>query len=98
MKYAIIFTIIISAMIFYIVLGHNGLLKYNELVNIRQSIEERIRQTDKEIAEKERELELAKKNNEYLEGIIRRELGLQKKGEDVYIIEDNSTEQKEEDK
>ena len=46
---------------------------------------------EKEIEEKERELELAKKNNEYLEGIIRRELGLQKKGEDVYIIEDNST-------
>ncbi len=91
MKYAIIFAIIISAVIFYIVFGHNGLLKYNELVNVRQSIEERIKQTDKEIAEKERELDLAKKNQEYLEGIIRRELGLQKKGEDVYIIEDNST-------
>ena len=47
--------------------------------------------TDKEIAEKERELELAIKNQEYLEGIIRRELGLQKMGEDVYIIEDNKT-------
>ncbi len=46
---------------------------------------------DKEIAEKERELELAIKNQEYLEGIIRRELGLQKVGEDVYIIEDNKT-------
>ncbi len=92
MKYAIVFTIIISAIIFYIVFGHNGLLKYNELVNVRQANEERIRQMDKEIAEKKRDLELAKKNQEYLEGIIRRELGLQKNGEDVYIIEDNSTE------
>ncbi len=67
------------------------MLKYNELVTVRQSYEERLREMDKEIAEKERELELAIKNQEYLEGIIRRELGLQKVGEDVYIIEDNKT-------
>ena len=82
MRYAVIFTIIIGVIVFYIVFGHNGVLKYIELV---------IRQMEKEIAEKERELDLAKKNNEYLEGIIRRELGLQKNGEDVYIIEDNKT-------
>ena len=91
MRYAVIFTIIIGVIVFYIVFGHNGVLKYIELVNVRQTNEERIRQMEKEIEEKERELELAKKNNEYLDGIIRRELGLQKKGEDVYIIEDNST-------
>ena len=67
------------------------MLKYNEIVTVRQSYEERLREMDKEIAEKERELELAIKNQEYLEGIIRRELGLQKVGEDVYIIEDNKT-------
>ncbi len=87
MRYAIIFTVIICAIVFYIIFGHNGMLKYNELVTVRQSYEERLREMDKEIAE----LELAIKNQEYLEGIIRRELGLQKVGEDVYIIEDNKT-------
>ena len=62
--------------------------KFRELEIELERIIERL---DKEIAEKERELELAIKNQEYLEGIIRRELGLQKVGEDVYIIEDNKT-------
>lgn len=95
MKYALIFTIIIAVIVFYIVFGHSGVMEYINLVNIRQANEERIREMEKEIAEKERELELAKKNREYLEGIIRRELGLQKNGEDVYIIEDNSSLQSE---
>ena len=60
MRYAVIFTIIIGVIVFYIVFGHNGVLKYIELVNVRQTNEERIRQMEKEIAEKERELDLAK--------------------------------------
>lgn len=95
MRYAVIFTIVIAVIVFYIVFGHKGVMEYIELVKVRQANEERIRQMEKEIAEKERELELAKKNREYLEGIIRRELGLQKNGEDVYIIEDNSSLQSE---
>ena len=95
MRYAVIFTIVIAVIVFYIVFGHKGVMEYIELVKVRQANEERIRIMEKEIAEKERELELAKKNREYLEGIIRRELGLQKNGEDVYIIEDNSTLQSE---
>lgn len=94
MRYAIIFTVIICAIVFYIIFGHNGVLKYNELVTVRQSYEERLREMEKEIEQKKRELELATKNQEYLEGIIRRELGLQKMGEDVYIIEDNNTKDK----
>lgn len=95
MRYAVIFTIVIAVIVFYIVFGHKGVMEYIELVKVRQANEERIRLMEKEIAEKERELELAKKNRKYLEGIIRRELGLQKNGEDVYIIEDNSTLQSE---
>ena len=95
MRYAVIFTIVIAVIVFYIVFGHKGVMEYIELVKVRQANEERIRLMEKEIAENERELELAKKNREYLEGIIRRELGLQKNGEDVYIIEDNSTLQSE---
>ena len=95
MRYAVIFTIVIAVIVFYIVFGHKGVMEYIELVKVRQANEERIRLMEKEIAEKERELELAKKNREYLEGIIRRDLGLQKNGEDVYIIEDNSTLQSE---
>lgn len=91
MKYAVIFTVVIAAILFYMVFGHNGMLKYMELVSIRQSYEERNKEMDEKIAEMERELELAKKNREFLENIIRRELGLQKDGEDVYIIEDNSS-------
>ncbi len=42
MRYAIIFTVIICAIVFYIIFGHNGMLKYNELVTVRQSYEERL--------------------------------------------------------
>ncbi len=44
MRYAIIFTVIICAIVFYIIFGHNGMLKYNELVTVRQSYEERLRE------------------------------------------------------
>ncbi len=91
MRYIIIFALIISGIVLYIIFGHNGVIKYNELVKVRQSYEKRLIEMEKEIEEKKRELELATKNQEYLEGIIRRELGLQKKGEDAYIIIDNKT-------
>ena len=90
MKYAIIFTIFISSIIIYIFFGHNGILKYMELVSVRKSYEQRNVELEKKIKEMERELDLAQKNKEFLENIIRRELGLQKKGEDVYIIENDN--------
>lgn len=90
MKYAIVFTIFISSIIIYIFFGHNGILKYMELVSVRKSYEQRNIELEKKISEMERELELAQKNREFLENIIRRELGLQKNGEDVYIIENDN--------
>ncbi len=89
MKYTIILTILIALMAIYLVFGQNGLMKYREMTNIRQSYEVQIMEMDKKIEELEMELELAKKDKEFLENMIRRDLGMQKNGEDLYIIENN---------
>ena len=65
MRYAIIFTVIICAIVFYIIFGHNGMLKYNELVTVRHSDEQRLRERAKDRAETESQLELAIKNQDY---------------------------------
>ncbi len=91
MKYTVIFTIIIALMALYLVFGQNGLMKYGEMVAIRKNYEEKIAEMDKRMEAMRRELDLAKKDREYLENIIRRELGMQKSGEDLYIIDDNES-------
>lgn len=70
----------------YIIFGHNGILKYKELTSIRENYELRIKDMDRRLNELETELELAKKDRAYLENVIRRELGFQKEGEDLYIL------------
>lgn len=91
MKYSIIFVIIIALMAVYIVFGHNGVLKYGEMVSIRQGYEEKIRDMDSKLNVMREELNAAKKDKEFMENIIRRELGMQKNGEDQYIVFDNET-------
>ena len=73
-------------MVMYIIFGHNGILKYKELTSIRENYELRIKDMDRRLNELETELELAKKDRAYLENVIRRELGFQKEGEDLYIL------------
>lgn len=94
MKYNIIFAFVIAAMGLYIVFGHNGVLKYRDMVVIRESYELKISEMDEKINKLQRELELAKKDKAYLENIIRRDLGLQKEGEDLYILENKDGEHK----
>lgn len=95
MKYTIIFTIIIALMALYLVFGQNGLMKYGEMVSIRKNYEEKIAEMDKKLESMRLELDLAKKDREYLENIIRRELGMQKSGEDLYIIGSGKQDRKE---
>lgn len=95
MKYTIIFTIIIALMALYLVFGQNGLMKYGEMVSIRKNYEEKIAEMDKKLESMRLELDLAKKDREYLENIIRRELGMQKSGEDLYIIGNGKQDRKE---
>lgn len=90
MRYAIVLTILITAIVLYIFFGDRGFFKYRELVSIRKEYEKRLADLEAEIERMEHELSLAKRNNEFLENIIRRELGLQKKDEDMYIILDDN--------
>lgn len=77
-------------MAIYLVFGQNGLMKYKEMKSIRQSYEVQINEMEKRLQQLELELELAKKDKEFLENKIRRDLGMQKNGEDLYIIEKDS--------
>ncbi len=91
MKITLVYVVIIAFLLFYLVFGHNGVLKYNEMVRIQKEYQRQIHEMDEQIAFLDRELELLKKDNAYLEYVIRRELGLQKPDEDQYIIPDNAT-------
>lgn len=77
--------------VLYLVFGHNGILKYNELISIRDSYEVKINDMSRKIENMQKELDSAKKDKEYLENKIRSELGMMKPNEDLYIIKDNNS-------
>ncbi|MDR2400696.1 MAG: septum formation initiator family protein [Deferribacteraceae bacterium] len=91
MKTLIIYTVIVVLLLFYLIFGHNGIVKYNEMLSVQRSYESEIQKLDEKIAYLQRELELIKQDNAYLEYVIKRELGLQKSDEDQYILVDNAT-------
>ncbi|MDR2869479.1 MAG: septum formation initiator family protein [Deferribacteraceae bacterium] len=91
MKLTAVYLAIIAGLCFYLVFGHNGLLKYNEMVQVQRVYEAQVVTMEEKIDYLERELDLMNKNNDYLEYVIRRELGLQKPDEDQYILTDNAT-------
>ena len=91
MKTSMIYIITILFLFFYLVFGHNGWLKYNEMLRIQEDYRKLINEMDEKIAYLERELELMKNDKTYMDYVIRRELGLQKFDEDQYIIPDNAT-------
>lgn len=87
MKTNIVFIIIIGVLIFYMVFGHNGILKYRELAAIRASYEKRIEETDKKVKVLTDELNLVRKDKDYLEMLIKKDLNMKQQDEDLYIIE-----------
>ena len=91
MKISIIYAVVLASMVFYFIFGHNGLLKYVEMKEIHKEYEEQIRMMNDRIMFLYRELELLKRDDLYMEYVIRRELGLQKPDEEQYIIIDNDT-------
>jgi cell division protein FtsB len=78
-------------LVFYFVFGSNGLLKYNELLDIKVSYEQQINELEIKISELEKRIELLKKDKEYLETEIKKELNMAKPNEDLYIIIDEQT-------
>ncbi|MBZ4643546.1 MAG: septum formation initiator family protein [Deferribacteraceae bacterium] len=91
MKGNIIYIAIIILLVFYFVFGSNGLLKYNELLDIKVSYEQQINELEIKISELEKRIELLKKDKEYLETEIKKELNMAKPNEDLYIIIDEQT-------
>ncbi|MGD9809402.1 MAG: septum formation initiator family protein [Deferribacterales bacterium] len=87
MKLNILFLIIITVLAGYMVFGHNGLLKYKELVRIKNNYELQLHVTEDKVKNLEQELKQVKENTEYLEMMIKKELSLKKADEDLYIIE-----------
>lgn len=69
------------------VFGHNGLLKYKELVRIKNNYELQLHVTEDKVKDLQNELKQVRENTEYLEMMIKKELSLKKDDEDLYIIE-----------
>jgi cell division protein FtsB len=78
------------------VFGHNGILKYRELAAIRASYEKRIEETDKKVKTLTDELNLVRKDKDYLEMLIKKDLNMKKQDEDLYIIEKKPDQKKSE--
>ncbi len=93
-KYTIILLIVTILIALYLVFGHNGILKYKEMVDIRVKYETKIEELEDRLQVLEGELEDAQTDRTYLESVIRRELGLVKNDEDLYVIMDNATDNK----
>lgn len=91
MKYHIFYIVIILLLIVYLVFGDNGLLKYREMARIKNSYEVQADSLVKRTKVLEKELKLLKKDKDYFEMIIRRELNLKKPDEDLYILNDENT-------
>jgi cell division protein FtsB len=91
MKISIVYVAVLALMAFYLVFGHNGILKYAEMREIQKEYEEQIRIMNDRITYLHRELELIKQSELYIEYVIRRELGLQKPDEHQYILPENAT-------
>jgi cell division protein FtsB len=88
MKINLFFLIVIAVLAAYMIFGHNGLLKYRELVRIKNNYELQLSVTEKKVSDLDNELKQVRKNVEYLEMVIKKELSLQKPDEDLYILED----------
>lgn len=86
MKRHIFYILVIVAMLLYFFFGSNGILQYNELLKIRDTYVSKISQLEGEISLMEKRIELLKKDKEYLEEVLKKELNLQNPGEDLYII------------
>lgn len=87
MKLNIIFIVIIIGLAVYMVFGHNGLLKYRDLVRIKNNYELQLHTTQDKVKALETDLKRVQKNVDYLEMLIKKELNMKKPGEDLYIIE-----------
>ena len=86
MKLIFFLILSVTGLVLYMLFGHNGILKYNELVQIKKDYEIRISAMDDKLQKLRNELELVKKDRAYLEMLIKKELNMRKPGEDIYII------------
>jgi len=92
MKSNILYFGLVFALVLYLVFGNRGLIEYNNLLDIRKKYAEKVDNLSKKIDELEHELYLLKKDKQFLETIIRKELNLKKPEEDLYILKDNNEE------
>jgi len=95
MKNNILYIIIVLMLLAYFIFGSNGLLKYNNLLELKESYERQIVELEEKINDLEKRIDLLKRDKEYLEETIKKELNMAKPNEDLYIIlNDNETDSK----
>ena len=79
-------------MIVYLLFSNNGFMKYSKLLKMRDDYQEEIQLLDGKNDLLEEEAELMKKDKDYMEFIIRKELNMKKPEEELYIIRKNANE------
>lgn len=86
----IFFLLAIGGLIFYLLFSTNGLVQYQELIKIREKYRKESMEYNKRISKLQEEIELLKKDRDYLEMVIKKELNYKKLDEDLYIILNNN--------
>jgi len=81
-------------MIVYLLFSNNGVMKYSKLLKMRDDYQEEIQLLDGKNDLLEEETKLMKKDKDYMEFIIRKELNMKKPEEELYIIRKNANEAK----
>jgi cell division protein FtsB len=87
MKGVIVYLVLFTGLVLYLLFGHNGLTKYRDLIELKNAYEAQIGEMDDKINKLQKELELIKKDKEYLELLIRKELNMRSPDEDLYILD-----------
>ncbi len=90
MKHNILYFGLAAALLLYLFFGNRGIVEYHNLLKIRNRYQQKVDNLTESIESLERELMLIKRDEEYLETLIRRELNMKKPEEDLYILKDKN--------
>ncbi|MDY6821378.1 MAG: septum formation initiator family protein [Deferribacterota bacterium] len=90
MKSTIIYIVLSILAVLYLIFGQNGVMKFYNLIKVRNSYINKSEELEDKIKKTENEIEYLKSDKEYLEMVIKKRLNMKKSDEDLFIIDNGS--------
>jgi cell division protein FtsB len=91
MRATLVYVFLVILAILYLFFGQNGFLKFYSLVNTRNNYVNKWRTLDQEIKRLQNDIKYLKEDKNYLEMVIRKELNMKKPDEDLYILDNDGS-------